>query len=471
VFCAGLLAWPLESSAQPCPTQAAASQPMTLWTCDGGLCSSSHCPVGSAMSIYSCAVAAYYKGAAGDIRDYGNITYLYTTFAGGGTYMTYWFQSQVGGQYTINLNAIPVSGCPSYWVQAPPALRADTCGNCVNQPIDPAVESVIRVEEDVRFASPSAIGYTRYYNSADTQGADGVPGWRHSYGRSVQVIGQYPAGSWAGASETASAQYRTPSEACTSGFPQVQASVAAWTGAIATYTNGVCVISKGSATLGSIQLSALPLASAYPSPIEYDLVRDDGQTLRYTLQNGIINNPAGTTLQLAVTDLGFTVKDGGENIETYNHAGVLQSVIHRSGVVQTLSYDVSGQLLSVVDSLGNSINLTRNAQGGVSEIALSSGGRVTYDYDSAGRLSTVTNLDASARTYEYTDVRFINALTAIIDENSKVLSSWTYGAQEHAEFEVEEHAARWLCVFAAIGCLSVWGLWFFRRRGRSSRPG
>ena len=44
----------------------------------------------------------------------------------------------------------------------------------------------------------------------------------------------------------------------------------------------------------------------------------------------------------------------------------------------------------------------------------------------------MTNLDTTTTSYQYNDVRFINALTAYVDENANTFSSWTYDAQERA---------------------------------------
>jgi YD repeat-containing protein len=165
-------------------------------------------------------------------------------------------------------------------------------------------------------------------------------------------------------------------------------------------------------------------------PVEYDVVRDDGQTLRYTLQNGVINNPPGVSIRLAVTGSGFTITDDDDNIEVYNTAGVLQSITSRAGVVQTISYDSNGLFYQAVDSFGHSITTTRNSQGSVGSIAVSGGGTVQYGYDGAWRLQSVTNLDSTTRSYFYGDSRFVNALTSIVDESVTTYSTWTYDAQE-----------------------------------------
>jgi RHS repeat-associated protein len=130
-----------------------------------------------------------------------------------------------------------------------------------------------------------------------------------------------------------------------------------------------------------------------------------------------------------VTGSGFTVTDDDDTVETYNTAGVLQSITSRAGVLQTLSY-TNGVWSSVTDSFGNSLTVARNSQGSIGSITANGGGFVQFGYGTSLRLSTVTNLDTTTRTYKYGDSRFPNALTSIVDENQTTYSSWTYDAQE-----------------------------------------
>jgi len=164
------------------------------------------------------------------------------------------------------------------------------------------------------------------------------------------------------------------------------------------------------------------------SPIEYDVVRDDGQILRYPVQGGVVTNPAGISIRFSVTGSGYTITDDDDNVETYNSSGVLQSIMSRSGVVQTISY--SGGLFSgVTDSFGNSISVARNSLNNIGSVSVSGAGTVQYTYNSAHQLSEVTNLDSTTQSYTY-DARFANALTGIIDENGITYSTWTYDALE-----------------------------------------
>jgi hypothetical protein len=60
----------------------------------------------------------------------------------------------------------------------------------VSEPINPARGNVYREETDIKLYGSGTIEFVRFYNSADTTGYEGVPGWRHSYSRSVSAIYQ-----------------------------------------------------------------------------------------------------------------------------------------------------------------------------------------------------------------------------------------------------------------------------------------
>ena len=171
---------------------------------------------------------------------------------------------------------------PQYFVSATPSPQSQMCSRtCVGDPVNPATGNVFTKETDIAFQGTGAISYSRFYSSADTAGVDGVSGWRHSYARYVSTIYTNPTIIYA-ASNLVSARYSTPSAACTSGFSGIKSYVAAWASATATYSNGACVITANSITLDVIPIYATPVSPAPQStPIEYDVVRDDGQVVRF----------------------------------------------------------------------------------------------------------------------------------------------------------------------------------------------
>jgi RHS repeat-associated protein len=320
----------------------------------------------------------------------------------------------------------------AYWVEA--NLPEPCSKNCVFDPINPATGNVYTHESDVAAIGLSgSIAFQRFYSSSDTTGTDIGPGWRHSYDRSIvlnyqsAVITPYP-----GQSATVSPMYSDPATACTSGFAVIQSQVNGWQNATATYNNSTCVVSgTAGATISTLVIYSEFYGIPASNPLEYDVVRDDGQILRFTTQNGVINNQPGSSVRLAQTGSGFTVTDDQDNVESYSASGVLLSIVSRAGVVQTLSYGSNGFWNGVTDSFGHSLSITRNASSQIASVAVGGGGSVQYAYDGSGRLSTVTNSDSTTRSYQYADSRFLNALTGIVDEAGTQYSSWGYDSQEH----------------------------------------
>jgi YD repeat-containing protein len=183
------------------------------------------------------------------------------------------------------------------------------------------------------------------------------------------------------------------------------------------------VISNSGGTIGTLIVDSLYGDMPLPTVVEYDVVRDDGKTYRYTTQNGSINNPPGVSLQLAVTSSGFTLTDDQDNVETYNSSGVLQSITSRSGIVQTVSYNVNGLLSSVTDSFGNTLAITRNTPWQLVGVSVNGAAAVQFAYDSDVRLETVTNSDSTTRVFGYTNASFTNALTSEVDESGATYAS------------------------------------------------
>ena len=315
--------------------------------------------------------------------------------------------------------------CPNYWVTATAPAQGQTCSlDCVGDPLNPGGGNVYKKEEDVEVEGASPLKFARYYNSADTLGFDNVAGWRHSYDQYINVVYQPTAGIYPGESATVSAEYSTASSACVSGFGAIKSSVSNWASATASYANGVCVITNGSATLGTlpINVDATPLYSS--SPLEYDAVRADGQIVRFPVQNGTIVSPTGIPLTFTVTASGFTVTDDQDNVETYNSAGVLQSITSRAGVVQAVAYDTNGRLSGVTDSFGNLLAITRDGSEHIRSVAVNSATSIQYTY--AASLASVEYQDGTNRSYTYGNMSFPSALTAETDEAGNQYSTWGY---------------------------------------------
>jgi RHS repeat-associated protein len=332
----------------------------------------------------------------------------------------------------------------AYWTQSPSPSRADVCSICVGDPINPGAGTVYKRESDVVFAGQTTpLRFQRLYNSGDAAGVDMGPGWRHSYDQSIIVNNQpsvpalYP-----GQSATVSPTYGDPGTACVSGFAAIQSQVNGWQNATASYKNNICVIATAAGTVSALPIYSAPVPTPADNPVEYDVVREDGQILRYTTQNGVINNPPGISLALAQTASGFTLTDDNDTVETYNAAGVLQSVRSRAGVTQTLTYNSQGLLSGVTDSFGNSLSLNRNTNNQLASVTVNGGGTVQYGYDGDLRLSTVTNSDNTTRTYVYDNTTgTLNYLTGIKDETGTLYSSWGYDGYGRATSSSEAGGA------------------------------
>jgi RHS repeat-associated protein len=333
--------------------------------------------------------------------------------------------------------SITKGACPQqkYWATSPPPPKGNVCTrNCVGDPINPGPGNVYkREDDDVRVSGPSPIRFQRFYNSADAIGSDMGPGWRHTYSRSISVnYGDGASVPYLGASSSSSAQYSNPASACTSGFLDVKGSNSSWTDVLATYSDNVCVLSSGGVTVGTLIIASLFPDPPLSAPTEYDVVRDDGKTYRYTTQGGSINTPPGVSLRFAVTSSGFSLTDDQDNVEIYNSAGVLQSITSRSGLVQTLFYDANGLLVSVTDSFGNSLAISRYNSMQIAGVSVNGGSSVQFSYGPTFRLIKVTNSDSTTRVYQYLNSLFADALTGEVDESGVTYATWTYDSQERA---------------------------------------
>jgi YD repeat-containing protein len=323
------------------------------------------------------------------------------------------------------------TGC-NFFIAANVPLAETKTPNPVGDPVNPTLGNVYKIEEDGSFKAASTLSFQRFYNSNDLLGTDMGPSWRHSFDRSVTVLYQPAPAFYPPASTIVSPQYPLPATACTSGFAAIQSQVPGWQAATASYQGGVCAISTAAGQIDTVPVLAVYTPVPGPTqPTEYDVIRDDGQTLRFPVVNGTVTNSPGVSLRLTVSGSGYTVTDDQDNVESYSTAGTLLSITSRAGVVQTIAY-TNGILSGVTDSFGNTLTIARNASGQIGSVAFGSAGTVQYAYDNNGRLATVTNLDLTTLTYTYGNSSFPNALTAENDENNSQYVSWGYDTQERA---------------------------------------
>ena len=388
--------------------------------------------------------------------DTGNLLQLHTPGAGtpswppnatavGSCTLSYiYYANACGDQGTLSngqpcTGEIPISpplwakstACTTQLFSVSTAKTAD-CESCSTtgqgDPVNPQMGNVYFTELDGTFSGTGTIAFRRYYNSFDSTGSDLGATWRHSYDRSVSAnfqITNTPTTNFAGVS---SPGYADPATACAVGFPTIRAQVSSWAGATASYNNNVCVLTGPNGTIGTLVVNSSLAPQYAPTPVEYDVIRDDGQRFRFTTQNGVINTPPGVSLRLAQTGTGFTVTDDDDNVEAYNTSGVLQTITNRGGVVQTMGYDGSGRLNSVTDSVGNVLSIVHdNTSNLITSISLSGGGTVGYGYGQFELLRSVTNLDGTTRSYAYAGTtQFSPDILSVTDEANHGFASWTY---------------------------------------------
>jgi len=106
---------------------------------------------------------------------------------------------------------------------------------------------------------------------------------------------------------------------------------------------------------------------ASPTPISYDVTRDDGQVIRFWNQSGVLRSSDATLLRLEQTANGFEIRDANDAVERYDANGRLLSIASRAGVVQTMGY-VNGRLSTVTDSFGHQLILTYDSQNRVQSV-------------------------------------------------------------------------------------------------------
>jgi RHS repeat-associated protein len=328
-----------------------------------------------------------------------------------------------------------VPGCKAYVANSNPAgaLDGKFCP-VVGDPINPANGNVYKAESDVD-SFGDGIRFHRFYNSASEERSALGAKWRHSYGASIrQVMASSRFKPYIPSLDTSS-EYDDEALACTNGFDEIKQRVSRWANASASYSGGVCTLTRAGNTVGTLPVlyTSIPTPDPTNTPIiQYDAIRDDGKVISFNVGPGGLTAPPGTALRLQQSASGFTLTDTDNSVETYDLEGRLQSVRTRAGVVYSLTYDSEARLISVVDSFGHQLSLEYDSSGRLSKVSDPAARSVQYGYDSAERLSTVTNADFTSRTYLYEEPAHPHALTGLVDEMGNRYSTWTYDAQGRA---------------------------------------
>jgi RHS repeat-associated protein len=331
-------------------------------------------------------------------------------------------------------------GCPQYFVAADPEPQAEPGDSCKNppqkvgDPINPVNGAVIKTEGDCGIDSGSkSIGLRRFYSSKNVTDGWMGKGWRHGFSRRVDQTTQHVVPDVHVAINTNnSSLYNSASDACTSGFPEIQSRIARYAGATVVYADNLCKVFKNGNLIGFLPVrtsNGWPMAVS--APVGYNVTRDDGQLIRFRKVGSAFIAPVGVTLTLTETPTGVTLVDGNYTTEVYDSEGKLTSVVTRTGLTQNFTYDGVDRLKQITNNFGHTLAL--HYSGTRVSAVIDTNSLVTrYGYDAQNRLSTVTQPDLTTKTYLYENSSFPIALTGVLDENNVRYSTWEYDAQGRA---------------------------------------
>ncbi len=163
-------------------------------------------------------------------------------------------------------------------------------------------------------------------------------------------------------------------------------------------------------------------------------LRPNGQTLTFSVTNGIINSSSNRSENLLLSDNGYELVLSNNVRETYTVAGKLLSIRYPNGIVHNLTYGID----SIVVTRGaQSLFLSLN-NGYVESVTLPNGDIVSYNYGASylpyivfRQLIDIKYQGIITRSYLY-DPSGEPLLLGIIDANNNRISSVTYDAQGRA---------------------------------------
>jgi YD repeat-containing protein len=123
---------------------------------------------------------------------------------------------------------------------------------------------------------------------------------------------------------------------------------------------------------------------------------DDG-SLTFFDTNGVdkfnVSGAADRLQNLGVA--GWALVRANSDVEYYSSAGRLTSIVTRTGVTTTLSYDANGRLETISNSFGRTLALGYDASDRLATLTLPDSSVISYGYDSKDRLTTVTYADST----------------------------------------------------------------------------
>ena len=163
------------------------------------------------------------------------------------------------------------------------------------------------------------------------------------------------------------------------------------------------------------------------------VTRADGRQELFTKNGaGAYVADADVTSVLSAQPTGWKLVTADDTVENYTSAGLLSSVVTRTGLVTSLAYDASNRLITVTGPFGHKLTFIYDGSNRVSQMTAPGGGVYNYAYDAASNLVSVAYPDASVRSYVYENATYPNALTGIIDEKGNRFATWAYDSQGRA---------------------------------------
>ncbi|MFP1679759.1 RHS repeat-associated core domain-containing protein [Alloalcanivorax sp. C16-2] len=309
-----------------------------------------------------------------------------------------------------------------YYVSAPPE-RVRPEPNCrsgcqVADPVDPATGLMFREELDYKTAD-GRLGIKRFYNSHGDFWGDRR--WTIEYSKRVEVRTFFNGGEGAVFHSTA---FDTASDACVQGWPQVANDNAEFGGVTASYVDGRCMLSDGSAAV-ILHTDSDALSGISDAGRIVDVKRDNGDYFKFYCSEGICLSYGGGRGRLFIKEDGFLYLTERDEKEFYDAEGRLLRIDYRDGYSKSMEYGDDGLIVSVVDSYGRKIYFFYDG-GRINKIRYPSGVESFYNYDNYGKLESVKNIDGSSYIYRYDDPADLYLLTGIINEEDGWRVSWEY---------------------------------------------
>lgn len=330
-----------------------------------------------------------------------------------------------------------VNGVCSTDYRMVPQSRRDPsyCGPCDGNPVYDASGEKVQAEQDIAPSPNGVLAFTRYYSSQTHVGDFRAlgQGWRDNYSRTLDIINN-------ATTLPSSSTYTTTADACTLGWGEVSASSyrGLASGATASYTNGLCVLTRNGSVVG--KLAAVQGSARGPDTtgVVHTVTRSDGRAYVFEQNGSAWQERYGASVILTQVPDGWLFTDTNGTQEHYDNIGRLTTITDRAGHTQTLSYNSIGLLASVSDVYGRKLIFTYDYYARIAYLKDPNGGLYRYTYDNNSRLVSVRYPDSTTRKYLYEDSRFPNYLTGIIDEKGQRFASWSYDDQ--GRVSSSEHA-------------------------------